>query len=654
MCCEDEEPLELPAPVIEMLARYRQLQRDRGWDWGSEEMPAMFRWARFELLGPVLERLGDDQDWAGAVRSVLSERADPAGIVVVRVDADGRLTSSTGTARPSAAGVTVPVDVIIYSAVAAELTVAGHPVPVTADGAAVQTLDLAGPTFEVVHGDHRLVVEDAVTITDPAELRLVSPACARWSVTDGTGGAWFPEGVPHKWDVRDRPYFHAADVTLTVPAVPLTVRCTRGIEFGVVERLVRPGGTVEADPPRLIDPAAAGWFGGDLHVHLNYSGDLVCAPEDAARMQRGEGLHLMSLVAGNFTGSRIYDRELLESTAGRDLWSAGDTVARAGIEYRNDLLGHVHALGPGGPPRHYHAGHRGADDWPPNRAACEDLRSLGATVGYAHPAWTPFPDDWSTDRFFAAPRSVEARELIADAAAGVVDSIDLISPADDEGAVFLYHRLLSCGLRLAATAGTDVFLSFAHGPGTASNPPGWGRVYAHLGAGPLSVPAFQEAIRAGRTMVTNGPWLTMTVDGAGPGAVLDRARGDRLTVQVACTGDAEVTLAGPDGVLATGPGTHTVAVERPMWIAAVARGPGDDRVLDKSAFAHTSAVYVDVAGRRVAREADARWCLDYLDTLEAFVGEHGQFSTRGQRADLDAVLDEARTFYRRVLRSAAI
>jgi hypothetical protein len=62
-------------------------------------------------------------------------------------------------------------------------------------------------------------------------------------------------------------------------------------------------------------------------------------------------------------------------------------------------------------------------------------------------------------------------------------------------------------------------------------------------------------------------------------------------------------------------------------------------------------VYVDVAGERVARRADARWCLDFLDTLEAFVDEHGHFApaTRAERlADLTAVLDDARAFYRRV------
>jgi proteic killer suppression protein len=52
---------------------------------------------------------------------------------------------------------------------------------------------------------------------------------------------------------------------------------------------------VEIDPPRLFDPAAAGWYGGDLHIHMNYSGDLVCAPGDAARMQpsaRCDGQHI--------------------------------------------------------------------------------------------------------------------------------------------------------------------------------------------------------------------------------------------------------------------------------------------------------------------------------------------------------------------------
>jgi hypothetical protein len=669
MCCECVEILELPAEVIEMLAHYRRLQRERGWDWGAERLPALFRWARFSLLGPVIERAGPDGDFAGAVRSVVGTDV-PAGIVMVRIDAGGGVSVDTGPARPAIARRTVPVDVVVDSAADRDLVVvvAGRRVHVAGGGAAIETIDIDGsdPTLRVTCGAQTAVVDRAVARVDGAELRLVAPTCVRWSVVDANGGAWFPDNVPRKWDVHHRPFFHGREVTVPVPATELRVVCARGLEFDRVERVVCPDPgqrlVVEVDPPRLFDPAGAGWYGGDLHIHLNYSGDLVCTPQDAARMQHGEGLHLANLVAGNVSSARVYDRELLEQFPDVDLpWSGADMVARMGVEYRDDLLGHVHALGLRGTPSRYHAGHEHSDqpdDWPPNEAACRELRSLGATVGYAHPSFAAFPDDWSTERFFAAPRSAEARELIADAALGVVDSIDLISPFDNDGAVFLYHRLLSCGLRLAATAGTDVFLSFSHGPGVASNPPGWGRVYADLNGAALTVAAFQDAIRAGRTLVTNGPWLTFDVDGHGPGTVLDRGAGSRIEVRAQAhgAGAEDVTIVGPDGVLARCPAAEplrcTVTVDGPLWIAAAVRGPGNDRVLDKSVFAHTSPVYIDVTGRRVARAADARWCLGYLDTLQEYVERHGSFApdTRTARlGDFLDVLDRARAYYRQVL-----
>jgi hypothetical protein len=673
VCCQETRTLNLPPEVIEALARYRRLLNERGWDWGEEQLPDLFRWARFSLLGPVFEAVSETGDWASAIRSVIGDRVPP-GIVVVRVDGERALRAEVGPARPSIAGHPVVVDVIVDSMVDAELhlLVAGSRVHVPPRGAAIETVDLDGadPVFAVALDGDTLSVGKAVQPAPAAELRLLSARCARWSVTDSGGGAWFPDGVLPKWDVHHRPFFHGHDVTVPVPAGSLRVACARGLEFERAEFEVHPAPgarlVVECDPQRLFDPASEGWYGGDLHVHMNYSGDLVCAPEAAARMQFGEGLHLMNLTVGNLSTSHVYDRELLEATAGKDLpWSkTGHTVARMGVEYRNDLLGHVHALGLSAPPTRYYAGHENSDhpeDWPPNRAACEELRGLGATVGYAHPSLEVFPDDWSTERFFAIPRSVEARELVADVALGVVDSVDLVSPFNAAGAVFLYHRLLSCGLRLAATAGTDVFLSFSHGPGVASNPPGWGRVYAHLGDRVLSVDAFKEAIRGGRTVVTNGPWLDLEVNGEGPGSVLDLAVGDRLGLRARTRGaGAEtLTLAGPDGIIAEGDADSDLRletlVEGPTWLSAIARGAGHPNTLDESVLAHTSPVYVDVAGRRVGRVADARWCLELLDQLERFVAEHGHFSpaTREERfGDLLMALDEARSFYRTVAETA--
>ena len=672
MCCQETSTLGLPAEVIEVLAYYRKLRDKRAWDWGDEQLPDFFRWSRFSLLGPVFDAVADTGDWAQAVRSVIGEDVPP-GIVVVRVDEDGGLCAGIGPARPAIPGHTVAIDVVIDSAADADLSlaVAGREVRVGARGTAIETIDLDGadPLFTVELDDETLSVDDAIRPVAAAELRLSSPRCARWSVTDSSGGAWFPDGVLVKWDAHHRPFFHGHDVTVAVPAEPLHVVCARGIEYERTELDVNPttGETlvVEGDPQRLFDPAAEGWYGGDLHVHMNYSGDLVCTPGDAARMQQGEGLQLMNLTVGNLSTSLVYDREMLEQFPDADLpWSTDEAVARMGVEYRNDMLGHVHALGPSAPPTRYYAGHENSDhpeDWPPNKVACDELQGLDATVGYAHPALEEFPDDRSTDRFFRIPRSVEARELVADAALGVVDSVDLISPMNDEGAIFLYHRLLSCGLRLAATAGTDVFLSFSHGPGVASNPPGWGRVYAHLGDRRLSVESFKEAIRGGRTMVTNGPWLAFEVNGQGPGAVLDLAVGDRLDVRARARGaGAEtLTLVGPDGVMAEGDAGSELRldmeVDGPTWISAVTRGPSHPNTLDESVLAHGSPVYVDVAGRRVARSADAQWCLEFLDTFERFVDEHGRFhpTTREDHlGDLVAVLDEARSFYRRVAETA--
>jgi hypothetical protein len=668
VCCGSDEQLNLPPAVIEMLARYRGLLAERGWDWGDDRIE-MFRWARFGRLGDVFAAYAEQGDWARAVRSVVGVDP-PAGIVVVRRTAEG-VSISCGPPRAVIVGSTVPLDVVVDSAVDhdVEASVVGQTVTVAAGGAGVLTVDVDATTELTVSVDgHAASIAAAVRPVAAGRLRLRSPRCSRWSVADRTGGAWFPAGVLRKWDVEDRPFFHGEVVELDVPAEELTVTCARGLEYDVVECRTIPAAnavtTVDSDPPRLFDPAAAGWYGGDLHIHMNYSGDLVCAPDDVARMQRGEGLHLANVVAGNLQTSLVYDREMLEGFAGSDLpWSTGQMVARMGVEYRNDLLGHVHALGPDGPPSRYSSGHERSEhpeDWPPNSVACAELRDLHATVGYPHPVFAPFGADGSVENFFANPRSVEARELVVDAALGLVHSIDVLSPFDDEAAVHLYHRLLSCGIRLTATAGTDTFLSFSHGPGVASNPPGWARVYAHLADRPLSIESFKAAIRDGRTVVTNGPWLTCTVAGHGPGTVINVQPGDRLaiTAEVLGSGIDQLCVTGPDGVLAqTGEGrlTCTVEVGEPTWLAAVARGPGGRTTLDTAALAHTTPVYIDVDGVRVARRAAAEWCLTLIDGLQRLISEHGAFApdTRDRRlAGFADLLDEGRRFYRTVRNTA--
>ena len=79
--------------------------------------------------------------------------------------------------------------------------------------------------------------------------------------------------------------------------------------------------------------------------------------------------------------------------------------------------------------------------------------------------------------------------------------------------------------------------------------------------------------------------------------------------------------------------------------------PGSASILDSGALAHATPIYIDVAGRRVARKIDAAWCLALIDRLEVLIAEHGQFHPRTREERLqgfDDLLDEARRFYRRV------
>jgi hypothetical protein len=164
------------------------------------------------------------------------------------------------------------------------------------------------------------------------------------------------------------------------------------------------------------------------------------------------------------------------------------------------------------------------------------------------------------------------------------------------------------------------------------------------------VAGFQEAVRAGRTLATTGPWVELSVGGCAPGDVLAAEAGATVPVTVRCTGLGveNLQLVGPDGVLAASDGAvieTAVAITGSTWLAAVARGPAHPSVPGAAVFAHTSPVHVEVQGRRVRREASVRWLLDWLDRLEALVREHGRFARDAQRDDVLDVIARARPYY---------
>jgi hypothetical protein len=665
MCCEDDL---LPAAVSEMLAGYRVRLAERGYDWGDDlgsrlvaALAAVMSYGRHTASARDRRRLrsafsldGADHgldDWTELVDLALSALPDPlpSGVAVAT-----RTGIRTRTPLPYVLD-GVPLTYRLFTRGDGVAPLAVSDVVVDEDHL---ELDVDG---------HRVV---AAVHAASGRMRLVADGSARWTVLDDRGGAWFPDNALHKYDYHGRPYFHGNDVTLTVPAGRLAVSVARGCEFRPVSTDVDVAAdqemSVQLSPERLYDAASLGWYGADLHVHMNYSGDLVCTPGDAARMQAGEGLHLMNLVAANCRTSLIYDREAFERFAGEDLpWTQDNSVARWGIEYRNDLLGHFTALDLPTPPTRYQTGHLRSEqpqDWPPNADAAAECRDSGATVSYTHPVLVGFDDGGPSEVFEDDHAHLPcARELVADAALGLVDSVDLTGAHlghGTESTEYLYHRLLGCGLRLAATAGTDAMLSRSRSH-VASNPPGWSRAYANLDGQPLTVDAWKAAMRDGRTFTTNGPWLEFDVDERGLGATvrLDVAGRVRARARVVGLGVETLEIVGPEGSISNvevEPGIEQkeiavdITVQEPMWLAAVARGGEHPAVLCPQTYAHTSPVWIEVDGESVARREDATWCIDWLNRFEALVRRVGRFPDVQQLDELVDVIDRAREFYRAI------
>ncbi|GII00210.1 CehA/McbA family metallohydrolase [Planobispora takensis] len=652
---------------------YRKLLAEHGVTWGEDPVFYVKSMATDAyLMGPrdfwgvcygmVAERnpgagvksLEDDLtalDMDEVIRNVLAgEVLD--NLAALRLTGDGvKLEARAQAVLP---GRTLRTALLIDSA-------RGEPATVLVDGRAHEIGPRGARLIEITSAS-RVVADgepvDLAALTRPAaaaRLRLRAGLPCRWSVYGEHGQGWYPRDAPHRRDAHVLPYFHGDDVVLEVPAEPLTVRVARGMEYDRAQAEVTPVAgretLVELTPRRLYDAAARGWYGGDMHVHLNWAGDMVGTPALAAAMQHGEDLHVLNLVAGNVSSARVYDAEALEHWAGRDLpWSDATHLARIGVEYRNDLLGHFYAFGPSAPPSRFHTGFLGTADWPPNSEACRELRGLGAITGYSHPFHVPFTETDGPDKALLWRRNCSSREIVADAALGLVDSLDVLNHSSVEATALVYRRLIGAGNRLAVTAGTDSMLSFAR-RGSQSSPPGWERVYARV-QGTLTAASFAEAVRRGRTFATTGPWLELTVDGHGPGDTLEVRAGTRVTITARTAGPEveRLEIRTADGVFAEGAGgwlTVELAVDEPTYVVAVVSGGPHERSLHPTGVhAHTSPVYLDVDGRHVARPEDVRWCLEWLDGLEALLREEGRFENDEQLADHLALYDRAREVYR--------
>ena len=171
------------------------------------------------------------------------------------------------------------------------------------------------------------------------------------------------------------------------------------------------------------------------------------------------------------------------------------------------------------------------------------------------------------------------------------------------------------------------------------------------------------ALSAGKTFVTNGPVVTVTVNGydigetvslESPGSVRIESQVQSCfpleTVDVIVNGQVAFSQSHSGNPDAPGIVTRRIAtslpVEKSSWIAVRVRGGDRPEVYDGPILAHTSPVYVTVGGAPITSPQDAAYFVEWIDQMLTVVDRRNRFARPEDRERVEDLFRSAQSCFR--------
>jgi TolB protein len=498
----------------------------------------------------------------------------------------------------------------------------------------------------------------AIQILDPSG----QPPAVRVFVTGEDGRAYAPDDAwMHADDnfVRsERPfeahYFHTTGkAELTVPAGRVDVDVMKGFEYHVDRRKVQVAAdhttnlTVRLKSLNLPREARSRWVSGDVHVHMNYGGAYRNTPKHLVAQAAAEDLSVVEDLVVN-KEQRIPDIAYFSTKP--DPASTATTLLLHGQEFHTSYWGHLgllnlsqHFLIPG-----YAAypNTAAASLFPANATVAEMAHEQHALVGYVHPY----------DTYPGPSKDVSlTHELPVDVALGKVDYIEILGFSDHKSTAAVWYRLLNCGFRLPAAAGTDAMANFA----SLRGPVGLNRVYANVPQGPLNIASWLSSLKQGHTFATNAPLLGFTLGGSALGDELRLPAGENKVkfrawlrsivpidhLELICNGRVvrDLTLSNDRE---TADVEDAIPISQSGW--CLLRAWSDEAeypVLDAYPYATTSPIYVAVAGSAVRPTEDAAYFIAWIDRMIQDAKSNQNWNTPAEKTSILSLLEQARAVY---------
>jgi hypothetical protein len=466
------------------------------------------------------------------------------------------------------------------------------------------------------------------------------PVAAKLRVVDGDSGVEFLPAAPIRTMPQSRRadlkhYFYArGSYELAIPPGRYQVEVVRGICHEAFTTTVEVGSGItrvlDVEIPVLRDLHTSGWYSGNTHTH--YHLQLDENPDDRLRLvppAEALDVSVLSYLIRNDSPyiSNKYPVGRLEA------FSRDGTLVDMGEEARNNSTpfgtGYGHCLFLNIPhlvepvSTGVLARDPKAPDYPTLSMLAAEAKRIGGTTVWCH--------------------NGGGMEMPVAVALGAVDAFNL---ADGQEALYeRYYRLLNCGFRLPASTGTDWWI-YDHN-----------RVFVRTD-GAFAYASWIAGLRAGRTFISNGPLLEVSVAGKGPGERVDLQPGP-----VAVSARALSRLAFDrlqivhDGAvvaeaLARGQREARLEVELPVtrggWLAARVSSSAKTHS-GYTVFAHTSPVYVQVAGTPARRASDAGAFVDEIEESLRFIRKSYRFANEADRAIALGRFQQGRDFYARLV-----
>jgi hypothetical protein len=331
-----------------------------------------------------------------------------------------------------------------------------------------------------------------------------APSMAAFTIRDALGRLYPNPSKRLAPDLFFQPQVYRANgETILLPEGTYTVTCSMGPEYQPQTKQVQVTATesneVSFAMERWIDPQKYGWYSGDHHVHAagcsHYQNPTEgVRPEDMVRQIEGEKLNVGAVLTW---GPCYYYQKQFFSGKDHPL-SKPDELMHYDLEvsgFPSSHAGHLVLLGL--TEQDYPHCVR-IEQWPTwDLPILRWGKSQGALVGFAHSGWGLGVKSRELPNYeIPGFDSIGANEYIVDVTHP--DAVDFISTMDTPYVweLNIWYHTLNVGFRTRISGETDF-------PCITDARVGQGRVYAKVD-GPLSYSGWLEALRAGRSYVSDG------------------------------------------------------------------------------------------------------------------------------------------------------